>query len=370
MPHGPVRPNLHRLGARVRWIFRHPVARVAVTLLALGIFVHSVNLGAAVAQFGRLQGPWAMLALVLTALAVLGSVLEWGLLLRGAGGRVGWHYLGNWYMKGLFINQVVPAGVGSDAARAVQVGRRVGIAPVIASLVGSRMAGMLGMAFWGLAGAVVLNTGFRTNDVVGFAVFSGLMLVTWGLALVAGPLLARIRGDVRTDKSWRTHELTEHLASFLGALGRYRGAPRALVLTILAATIGWGVNLLSLEAFSRALGHDISWGVFALALPIALLVTFIPISANGIGLREGVLVFLLVLFHVPVVIATAMALFIDLQMLPFAAFGGIVHLGEITVQRAHRRLFQVGRLDGSLRVLYPALRWLVAPEAISDLTRS
>jgi uncharacterized protein (TIRG00374 family) len=361
---------LHQVTALLRGVFAHPLARVAVTLLALGIFIHSVNLGAALAQFSHLQGLWALLAMALTGLSVLASILEWGFLLRGAGGRVGWHYLGNWYMKGLFINQVVPAGIGSDAARAVQVGRRVGHGPVIASLVGSRMAGMLGMAFWGLAGAVVLNTVFHTNDVVGFALFTGLMLAAWGLALVSEHLFARMRGKERKPRSWRTHQLTERFAIFLRSLGRYRGAPTALLFTILAGTIGWGLNLLSLEAFSRALGHDISWGVFALALPIALLVTFIPISLNGIGLREGVLVFLLALFHVPVATATAMALFVDFQLLPFAAFGGVVHLGEVAVKRADLRLVQVGKLHWSLRVLYPALHWLVAPEAIIDLASS
>jgi hypothetical protein len=370
LPTGMGKRVLHRVTAVLRAVFAHPLAKLAVTLLALGIFIHSVNLGAALAQFSHLQGPWALLAMALTGLSVLASILEWGFLLRGAGGRVGWHYLGNWYMKGLFINQVVPAGIGSDAARAVQVGRRVGYAAVIASLVGSRMAGMLGMAFWGLAGAVVLNTAFHTNDVVGFAIFSGVMLAIWGLALVAEHLFARIRGKERQPRSWRTHQLTERFARLLHSLGRYRGAPTALLFTILAGAIGWGLNLVSLEAFSRALGHDVSWGVFALALPIALLVTFIPISVNGIGIREGVLVFLLALFHVPVATATAMALFVDFQLLPFAAFGGVVHLSEVTVKRADRRLVQVGNLHGSLRLLYPVLRWLVAPEAIRDLASS
>jgi len=217
---------------------------------------------------------------------------------------------------------------------------------------------------------VVLNTVFHTNDVVGFALFSGLMLAMWALALVAEHLFAGIRGKERQSRSWRNNQVTERFATLLHSLGRYRGAPTALLLTILAGAIGWGLNLVSLEAFSRALGHDISWGVFALALPIALLVTFIPISANGIGIREGVLVFLLALFHVPVATATAMALFVDFQLLPFAAFGGVVHLSEVTVRRAHHRLIEVGNLEGSLRLLYPALRWLVAPEAITDLASS
>jgi uncharacterized protein (TIRG00374 family) len=366
---GASKGSVARGAQRLRRIFAHPAARVAVTVLALAIFVHSVNLSAALAKFGHLQGASALLAMLLTAITVLTSILEWGFLLRGACGRVSWHYLGNWYMKGLFINQVVPAGIGSDAARAMQVGRRVGHGPVIASLVGSRMAGMLGMGFWGLAGAVVLNSGFHTNDVVGFAVFTGLMLLAWTLALIAEPLFSRIRGQARDRKrSWRTHHLTDRFAIFLRSLGRYRGAPRALALTILVGSIGWGLNLLALQAFSHALGHDVSWGVFALALPIALLVTFIPISVNGLGVREGVLVFLLALFHVPLATATALALFVDLQLIPFAAFGGVVHIAEVTVRRASLKLSQADKLQGSLCVLYPVLRWLVAPEAVLDMT--
>lgn len=366
---GASKGSVARLAHRLRRIFAHPAVRVAVTVLALAIFVHSVNLSAALAKFGHLRGTWALLAMLLTAITVLTSILEWGFLLRGACGRVSWHYLGNWYVKGLFINQVVPAGIGSDAARAMQVGRRVGHGPVIASLVGSRMAGMLGMGFWGLAGAVVLNSGFHTNDVVGFAVFTGLMLLAWTLALIAEPLFSRIRGQARDrKKSWRTHHLTERFAIFLRSLGRYRGAPRALALTILVGSIGWGLNLLALQAFSHALGHDVSWGVFALALPIALLVTFIPISVNGLGVREGVLVFLLALFHVPLATATALALFVDLQLIPFAAFGGVVHIAEVIVRRASLKLSQADKLQGSLYVLYPALRWLVAPEAVLDMT--
>jgi hypothetical protein len=34
--------------------------------------------------------------------------------------------------------------------------------------------------------------------------------------------------------------------------------------------------------------------VFALTMPVALLATFVPISANGIGVREGLIVLLLV----------------------------------------------------------------------------
>ena len=360
---------LPRLLRTLRLVVRHPATRITVTVVAFAVFIHSVNLGAALAGFGHLQGGWALLAIALAGLSVVASIVEWGALLRGAGRRVGWHYLGSWYMKGLFINQIFPAGVGSDAVRGVQVGRVVGHGPVIASLVGSRMAGTLGRAAWGLGGAVVISTVFHTTDVIGFALFAGAMLLAWGVALVAEHLFARLRGVDPEGHTWRTHRVTEHFATFLRSLGRYRGAPMALAVSILAGGIGWGLNLLSMEAFSRALGYNISWGIFALALPVALLVTFIPISANGIGIREGVLVFLLAQFHVPIEVAVAMALFVDFQLLPFAALGGLVHLADTTAKHAYQKMFRDGSLQGGLRVAHAALCWMVAPEVLWEISR-
>ena len=350
----------------IRRAIARPWVRVTVTLLAFGIFVHSVNLGAALRAFSHLQWPWALLALTFAGLSVLASILEWGVLVRGAGKRLGWRYLGGWYMKGLFINQVLPAGVGSDAVRAVQVGKVVGHGPVIASLVGSRMAGTLGMALWGLLGAVIMHNVLRVPELVGFACFSAVMLIAWGAALGAERLFARVLGKETAQPGWRVY--LQRIGPFLRSLANYKGTPLALTYSIAAGGLGWGLNLLSMEAFSRALGHAISWEVFALALPVALLVTFIPISANGIGIREGILVFLLVQFHVPVGIAAAMAIFVDFQLLPFAAVGAGLHAAEVTLHHTHAKLLRVGTLSRGFRLAHVTLSWVVAPEAVGQLS--
>jgi len=353
--------------ARFRRAASHPAVRIAGTMLALGIFVHSVNLGAALRDFAHLSWPWALLAVALSALSVLASILEWGALVRGAGKALGWRYLGGWYMKGLFINQVLPAGVGSDAVRAVQVGKVAGHGPVIASLVGSRMAGTLGMALWGLVGAVVLHNVFRVTDLIGFAIFSAVMLICWVLALGAEKVFAHVMGRPVAQLGWRVH--LQRIGPFLISLARYRGTRRALACAIAAGGLGWGLNLLSMEVFSRALGYTVSWEVFALALPVALLATFIPISANGIGFREGLLVFLLVQFHVPVGIAVAMSIFVDLQMIPFAALGALVQASEVTLRHTYGQLSRVGSLGRGAQVAHATLLWVVAPEFVGQLSR-
>ena len=335
-------------------VVRSPWARLAVTCLAGFIFVRSVDLGTALTRFGHLAGGWALLALLLTGLSVVASVIEWGALLRGTGHGLGWRFLGGWYCRGLFVNQVLPAGVGGDAVRAVRVGRVTGHGPVLASLVGSRMAGTLGMAIWGLGGAVLLHTLVRVPGLVGFAIFAGAMCVAWAFALRAESIRELMR---RRGQRLRLNRVTHWIQPLTAALDRYRSVPWAVAQCILAGTLGWGLNLFAMQAFATALGATVPWTVFALVLPIALLATFIPISANGIGVREGLLVFLLVQFHVALPTAAALALFVDFQLFPFAVVGGLLHLveGRAAGRQRGRRLptglTGVGR--GPLSALVP-----------------
>ena len=92
-----------------------------------------------------------LLGVGLTGLSLLASILEWGVLLPGTGHPLRWRSLSSWYFQGLFVGQMLPAGVGGDALRALEVGRVTGHGHALASLAGSRMAGTLGMAAWGVA---------------------------------------------------------------------------------------------------------------------------------------------------------------------------------------------------------------------------
>jgi uncharacterized membrane protein YbhN (UPF0104 family) len=214
---------------------------------------------------------------------------------------------------------------------------------------------------------VVLHNVFRVTDLIGFAIFSAVMLICWVLALGAEKVFAHVMGRPVAQLGWRVH--LQRIGPFLISLARYRGTRLALACAIAAGGLGWGLNLLSMEVFSRALGYTVSWEVFALALPVALLATFIPISANGIGFREGLLVFLLVQFHVPVGIAVAMSIFVDLQMIPFAALGALVQASEVTLRHTYGQLSRVGSLGRGAQIAHASLLWVVAPEFVGQLSR-
>jgi uncharacterized membrane protein YbhN (UPF0104 family) len=281
-----------------RTVIGSPWIRVSGTVVGLVILARSINLPQAVASLAHADPLWIAAALGLTMLAVAASVVEWGVLLRTAnapagpdpGSLLSWRRLSSSYLQSLFFTQMLPAGVGGDAMRTVEMGRQIGHGRVLASLAGSRLAGMLGMTCWGIAAAILLRA----------------LLGTWVVIVIAG--LAMSRG----------------VRSFSDAFSGYRQHPHAVAQSLLVGAAGWGFNLLALSVAARAIGVDLSWTVLAVCVPITLLVALAPFSINGLGLREGVLVALLSRTGVSIAHAGAISVLIDLQMIPFAVLGAVL----------------------------------------------
>ncbi len=303
--------------------------RIGGTVVGVAYLIHSVDMVKAGRSLMGADWKWASLAIALTAIALLASVFEWGVLLRSSAGLgvrnpavpgeqhhlFSWPRLSSSYLQSLFFAQLLPAGVGGDAMRTVEMGKVVGHGKILASLAGSRMAGTMGMAFWGLAAAVLLRGWIGLGSLVGACVFAAVMVMAWMGALAAD----RIVGRHFLERSSRAFLRTLH--SFAQTFSGYRRHPHAIVQCIVVGAAGWGVNILALDIFARAIGVDVSWTVFAVAIPVTLVTTLTPFSVNGLGIREGVLVGMLTHAGVSTGHAAAMAVLVDLQMLPFGILG-------------------------------------------------
>jgi len=310
---------------RTRKVLNSPWLRVAGTVLGIGLLIRAIDFPKAVVSLGGADPRWIVGALALTAVAVLASVVEWGVLIRTSRSAVPahaslftWPRLSSSYLQSLFFTQVIPAGVGGDAVRTVEMGKHVGHSRVLASLAGSRMAGLLGMAAWGLAAAVLLRDWLGNGVYIGLAAMVAVMVVVWVSALGAdrlGPhrLVERVSGA--TGRA--VHAFTDSFSA-------YRRHPHAVAQCVLVGAVGWGVNLFALDFAAKAIGVDLSWTVLAVCIPLGLLAALAPFSINGLGVREGVLVALLVHTGVSATHAGALSLLVDLQMVPFAFMGAVL----------------------------------------------
>lgn len=210
------------------------------------------------------------------ALYVAGQVMSafrWQILARvaGLGGRFG-EYLA-YYFVGMFTNLFVPGLIGGDAARAVYLGRRHGrIGEAVASVAADRGLGLLAL-FWLAAMCVIAvrsvqlpRAMIRTTLAIGIVSFA---------AFLAGPAI----GSVAT-------RLPARLRSAAGPAIIYLDRPLALVPAIVLSLILQASLAVCQWLLARGLGLDLPLTAFMLCVPIANVFASLPVTLNGLGLRE------------------------------------------------------------------------------------
>jgi uncharacterized membrane protein YbhN (UPF0104 family) len=313
-PVGSLVPSGERLRAArqhaARWA---GPAQVLAGVAGLALLARAVDPAAVVRQLSGAHAGWLLAALLTGCLSQLSAALPWALLLPEHPG-LRWPLLTRAFLRASFASQVLPTGVGGDAVRTAEVGRVVGYGGALAALAGSRVLGLLAMGLWAAAAGWTL-AGDGAALPVSSSAFLGTVLAIGVVAFGADQVVRRV--PLRRAPR-RMRQLLEDMAT---GLRGYRHRPARLAAVLAVSLAGWGLNLASMVLFSRALGATVDWDVFAMVLPLALAVTLLPISVNGLGVREGLLVGLLARAGVGAVTGAAMAVFVDLQGLPLALAG-------------------------------------------------
>lgn len=297
---------------------RSPLVAVVGTAVGVLILIHSVDLPRAGNGLRHADADLLVLGTALTGVTVLTAVLGWGVLLHGIGHPIAYRLLASWYLQALFVGHVAPSGAAGDAVRVLRVGRVAGHGRALASLAATRMASALGMAVFGLAGAAVLHSAFGVPVLVAAAGYLACMLIAFVLAL----RLHGVTTFLRARSSRACQRAAHWCAPATESFEILRLNPSVLARCLAIHVAGWAVNLFALQVFAAAVGINAGWSVFAVAVPFSLLAATAPVTVRGIGLREGVLVGMLAHLGIDPGHAVALAIVLDLQLVPFALLGG------------------------------------------------
>ena len=291
-------------------------------LAGLAFLVHGVDLPRAATALREADPWWLAGGVALSALSLGGGAMVWICLVRDRAPEISAPTLLMWHLRSLLAGQILPTGAGGDAVRGVAVARLAGTGTALGSLAMGRVNSALAMALWGVAGAALLHDAVGTGVVVTSCVGLCAMLIALGLALNADAVV-RLLGRSRRHTAAR---IASSVAPLATTLASWRRRPGLMLLIALMATAGWGINLAALTLFGHAVGVDAGWQVFAVTIPVTLAATWLPVAANGIGVREGILVGLLVHAGAGSGQAAALSVLIDLQMLAFALLGAMLWL--------------------------------------------
>jgi hypothetical protein len=252
-------------------------------------------------------------------------VFKWWLVLGAMGLRVSFLRLGEQYLVGIFFNNFLPTMIGGDTARVYYLGRQEGYATVATSVLVDRGLGFLSMAASGAALVWWLNITTPAFVVARQALTVLCIVLTVGVASALifrlAPLVAFLRGV----------PLLRPIAEALELL-RKRGRPlrqrSAVVLVVVAIgflyflPLAWAYQ----TYFRLSGGLTVPYEPILLVLIAIAVLSNIPVSVNGIGLREQLHYLLFTGLGISKEFAVGMALIVFSQFLILSIIGGFVWL--------------------------------------------
>ena len=296
------------------------ILRLVGSAAGVALLLRSINIGGSARAIQHAHPGLAVLGFVLTALGVAVAVRAWAAAIDATGSPVRLRRLGSLYLQGLFVGQVTPAGGGGDATRAIAMSREIGAGAGVASTAVSRLATGAAMAVCGVGGVLAA----RALDSTQLLAAAGALLLVIVAAVSALVVAHRYTGTLARSRFRPVARAAAAVHPVAESVRSMRRAPRAVAWCATLALLAWVLHLLALQTFAAAVGVHQPIGIFAVVVPLSLLATLAPFSVNGIGLREGVLVGLLIHLGSNAVNAGALALLADLQLVPFAAVGAVL----------------------------------------------
>jgi len=228
------------------------------------------------------------------------------------------------YLSGAFYGLLLPATVGTDAARAMTISRRASldIRISVGSLVTLNLLGLAAVATLGSIAALWLTLENRTPFLSIALLFSGTVMLALGVLLFTNLARRLIEFFSGITEMWpAAHRILEPLLNATLVLPKTRRNQLILVAVALSSQV---IRVTVATIVARSLGLQIEWWVFAAIAPLVAIVAMVPLSVLGVGLDQGAMVFLLSHFGVAGSDAFAISLTLATVYIGQALAGGVV----------------------------------------------
>ncbi len=273
-------------------------------------------------------------ALLLFGSNVVGA-WQWQGLLRAAGIRIPFWKVLSYYHVGLFFNNFLPANVGGDVARVLDASRYgASRATAFSTVLMDRLIGTVALAGLALVTTLPAVDHFHLTMVylalVGFFVVSvGMVWAVFHPAVL--PALERLLSRVGLGGF---KPALDDMAACLQGFRDQRGLFLRLLLVALVVQVS---RIFVHVSVARGLGLHIELTYFFLLVPMLAVVVSLPISLNGIGVREGAGIVLFGLVGVGRAAAFGLQFTTYLVAVAVSLLGGLVFLVRLPRRRALAR---------------------------------
>jgi glycosyltransferase 2 family protein len=254
--------------------------KILISLALLYLALRKVNLSDLASRINIASLGWIGMAIAVTFLQIFVGVLRWREVSAECGAPLGTTQAMRFNMIGAFFNQTLPSSIGGDAVRLWLVARGgAGWRAATYSIFVDRAIGLIALAV-----VIVASLPWSYNLIGDPGGRSALLFVD--LAALAGGLGFLVLGRLPwpwLKRWWGTHHL--HACSLIAnrvIFSRKHGpaiAALSVLVHVLAVVMAWCVV--------RSIAAPVLFGQIFQLIPPIMLITMLPISIAGWGVREA-----------------------------------------------------------------------------------
>lgn len=300
--------------------------QILLSLILLIWLIGRAGLDEVMSTLSGIDWAWYAPAFLLFLLNIVIRAYRWYTLLHSLNERPSFLHLTYLYFVGFFANNFIPSGFGGDFVKVVSLRRSFGRgAEALSSVVMERITGLLGSATIALI-ALVWNSMEHVTAVelpLALWIFIALLSVGTPVLFLAVRLNRPLDYLVRRFPKIQQIPKYDKLEQLVDTVHRY---PLPILLNSLLISLPFTLSLIVVQYFiARALSVELPLGVFALFVPIIAVLNLLPLSFNGLGVREGVYQFLFVPIGVPTASAIAMSLAFYFLRFGAGVVGGLLY---------------------------------------------
>jgi uncharacterized protein (TIRG00374 family) len=299
--------------------------RLGCTILLFFILFNSlaksVSLASLFQKLSNIDSGLLMIGIIIGLFCNVISCYQWQCLLAGERIQIDLRRLINLYFVGIAFNHFLPTGMGGDVVKAYYTGKDGDNFPGSTSaVIMSRITGFVGMLLVALPIIISCHSLFTSSLITLFLFSCLVMCAGLGGAMLVVTLLPKLAGK------WSKIALVKTVVRAGETIRESCTRPRFIGQAILFGAIFHLCAALNYYCYAKMLHIHVDINFYLVAIPLASLIAFLPISLNGYGLREGTLVAIFATLHTSASTTLAVALLVDIQILLFGVLGSVIYI--------------------------------------------
>jgi len=298
--------------------------KIPISLILLGWIVYKVNVTKVWNIVQNAKSCWFLVALVVLVFDFLASGERWKILLDAQGVSIPRSLTIKSYLVGTFFNQFLPTVVGGDVVRGMDMAKPCeSLTKSLTIVLFERFTGIIVLLILVSIGIISQTGRFKEVSYWPILVLSILVIATVIFFWKEGIDLVFLERKI-PFKFGKT--VVHKISAVLDILAQFRSHPWPLV-----KVIGWGLVLqllfiLHYYLLSIAFSLNLPFSFFMVVIPVIFLLSMLPVSINGIGIRENLFVYFFAKVSVSPEKSLAIAWMAFVMLLFYALIGGVIYM--------------------------------------------